>query len=213
MGTHESEDVVHPKEIVRRGYDAISLAYRSDDADDGTYARWITRLRTHIPASGAVLDLGCGCGIPVCRILDKCGYSVTGVDISAVQIERARKLVPKGMFIHADATEVSFPPASFDAVVCLFALIHIPLAEQLPLLQRVAGWLRPGGGLLLTAGHTALTGTEQDWYGAPMWWSLADAATYETWLDQAGLRVQESEFFHEGDGGHTVFFASRSREA
>src|SRR5262245_52786583 len=52
---------------------------------------------------------------------------VTGVDISDVQVERARRFVPGAVFLRADATETDFPPGSFSAVVCLYALIHIPL--------------------------------------------------------------------------------------
>ena len=63
---------VDPKEVVRRGYDAISYAYRSDDAADGNYRRWISQFQRYLPNSGTVLDLGCGCGIPVCRILGSC---------------------------------------------------------------------------------------------------------------------------------------------
>jgi len=43
------------------------------------------------------------------------------VDISDVQIERARRLVPGATFIRADVTEIDFPAAGFDAVVCLYA--------------------------------------------------------------------------------------------
>lgn len=57
------------------------------------------------------------------------GYRVTGVDFSAVQVGRARQLVPAAVFVQADATQVSFQPASFDAVVSLYALIHLPLDE------------------------------------------------------------------------------------
>ncbi len=202
-----------PKEIVRHGYDTISHAYRRDDAGDGNYGRWIARMQTYVPGGGDVLDLGSGCGIPVCRILTRAGYSVTGVDLSEVQVERARQLVPQATFIRADATEVAFPTESFDAVVCLFALIHIPLAEQAPLLKRVAGWLRPGGCLVVTTGHTAWTGTEDNWHGATMWWSHADKATYETWLTDAGLQVREQEFFPEDDGGHALFYATRPPSA
>jgi hypothetical protein len=59
-----------------------------------------------------------------------------------VQIDRARRLVPAARFLRADVTEVRLPPASFEAVVCLYALIHLPLAEQPPLLDRIATWLR-----------------------------------------------------------------------
>jgi SAM-dependent methyltransferase len=198
-------------DLVRRGYDALSYHYRSDDAEDGQYAPWLAELGARLPASGSVLDLGCGCGVPVDRALAAAGYQVTGVDISEVQIERARRLVPAGTFIRADASTVTFPAASFDGVVCLFALVHMPLEAQPELLRRVAGWLRPGGWLLTVTGQCAWTGTEDNWLGGPatMWWSHAGADTYGAWLEQAGLRVTGQQFVPEGDNGHALFWAQR----
>jgi len=199
------------RDLVRRGYDALSYHYRSDDADDGEYAPWLVDLQGRLPVSGAVLDLGCGCGVPVARFLADAGYHVTGVDISDVQIERARRLVPAGTFVRADATRLDLPSASFDAVVCLYALIHLPLADQPGLIGRIATWLRPGGWLLTTAGNSAWTGTEDNWLGGPatMWWSHADAPTYRSWLQQAGLTISAEEFIPEGAGGHALFWAQR----
>jgi SAM-dependent methyltransferase len=198
-------------DLVRRGYDVLSHRYRSDDAPDGRYQPWVAELLARLPARAAVLDLGCGCGVPVARSLAAAGHAVTGVDISDVQVERARRLVPDGNFIRADASEAAFPPGSFDAVVCLYALIHLPLAAQPGLLQRIAGWLRPSGLLLATAGQDAWTGTEDNWLGgqATMWWSQADAATYRGWLEQAGLQITGQQFVPEGAGGHSLFWASR----
>jgi len=139
------------------------------------------------------------------------GFQVTGVDISDVQVERARRLVPAGTFIRADATTIEFPAQSFNAIVCLYALIHMPLASQPGLLQRAAGWLCPEGWLLAVTGHSAWTGTEENWLGgpAPMSWSQADAGTYRSWLEQAGLQITAQEFIPEGPGGHELFWARR----
>ena len=199
------------RELVRLGYDALSYRYRSDDADDGGYAPWLADLHARLPAGADVLDIGCGCGVPVARSLATGGHRVTGVDLSGVQIERARRLVPSGIFIHADATRLDLPPAGFDAVVCLYALIHMPLAEQPRLIGRIADWLRPGGWLLATAGHEAWSGTDETWLGgsSTMWWSQADAATYRNWLAEAGLLVTAEEFVPEGTSGHTLFWARR----
>jgi SAM-dependent methyltransferase len=199
------------RDLVRRGYDALSYHYRSDDADDGQYAPWLVDLQGRLPVSGAVLDLGCGCGVPVARFLADAGYHVTGVDISDVQIERARRLVPAGTFVRADATRLDLPSASFDAVVCLYALIHMPLADQPRLIARIATWLRPGGWLLTTVGNGAWTGTEDNWLGGPatMWWSHADAATYREWLVAAGFAIESEEFVPEGASGHALFRARR----
>ena len=198
-------------DLVRKGYDALSYRYRADDADEGRYAPWLAALRTRLPAGGPVLDLGCGCGVPVARSLAAAGYQVTGVDISEVQIGRARRLVPAGTFIRADASTVTFPAASFDAVVCLYALVHMPLRAQPELLRRVAGWLRPGGWLLTVTGEREWTGTEDNWLGGPaaMWWSHAGADTYRAWLEQAGLQITAQEFVPEGDSGHALFWARR----
>ncbi|MEU5163231.1 class I SAM-dependent methyltransferase [Streptomyces sp. NPDC020875] len=204
-------DISDPKDLVRRGYDAASARYDEAYGAETKYRSLLGDLRRRIPAGGTVLDLGCGSGVPVARTLAAAGYRVVGVDISAVQIRRARERVPGAEFLHADATTVRFAPASFDAVVSLYALIHIPLAEQPPLLRRAAEWLRPGGCFVATTGHGEWTGTEEDWLGsgAPMWWSHADAATNREWLEQAGLTVEQQEYVPEGDSGHTLFRARR----
>ncbi|MDX2938418.1 class I SAM-dependent methyltransferase [Streptomyces ipomoeae] len=134
-----------------------------------------------------------------------------GIDISEVQVQRARERVPQAEFIQVDATTASFDDASFDAVVSLYALIHIPLAEQPPLLHKVAAWLRPGGWLVATTGHRAWTGVDTNWLGGgtPMWWSHADAATNRAWMTQAGLTVEREEFVPEGEDGHALFWARR----
>jgi SAM-dependent methyltransferase len=121
--------------------------------------------------------------------------------------------VPNATFVAADMTRLQLPDESFNAIMCLFALIHLPLAEQPALLGSVRRWLRPGGLLLATVGHRAWTGVERDWLGVrggDMWWSHADVATYRDWLAAAGLRVERESFVPEGTGGHVFVLASRS---
>ena len=48
------------RDMVRRGYDALSYHYRADDAGHGQYAPWLADLHRRLPAAAAVLDLGCG---------------------------------------------------------------------------------------------------------------------------------------------------------
>jgi SAM-dependent methyltransferase len=200
-----------PKTTVRRGYDLVSQTYRADDADEGKYSEWLDLLEKRVDAGSSVLDLGCGCGVPVARRLAR-RYDVTGIDLSPVQVERARGLVPSARFICADMTTMRFSRESFSAIVCLYALIHVPLSEQPALLTNVRRWLRPGGVFLATVGHKAWTGLEKDWLGvrgADMWWSHADAETYRRWLDEAALDIERETFVPEGTGGHTFVLASR----
>jgi ubiquinone/menaquinone biosynthesis C-methylase UbiE len=207
------QEKAHPAvEVVRKGYDALSHRYRADDAEAGQYGPWVAKLVSRSRPGGDVLDLGCGCGVPVARALVAAGLSVTGVDVSDVQIERARRLVPGADFVRADATELEREEASLDAIVCLYTLIHLPLDAQPPLISRMARWLRPGGWLLATTGWQAWTGSDDGWLGgtARMWWSQADATTYHRWIGEAGLRVQAQEFVPEGDSGHALFWARKA---
>ena len=197
------------KKIVRRGYDAVSERYRADDDAPAEYENWLCTLTSGLPAHADVLDLGCGCGVPMTRRLTDLRHQVVGVDASRVQIARARRLVPGAHFILADASDLLFEPGSFDAIVCLYMLIHLPQDEQNALVQRFRTWLRRPGVLVATVGATAWTGEEADWLsgGAPMWWSTPGAETYRAWRGPAGLTIEHDEFVPEGTGGHQLFIA------
>lgn len=120
------------RDLVRRGYDAISVAYRSDDGeaagssaeDVSRYAGWVTELAGLLRPGARVVDLGCGAGIPATRQLADHGLQVTGVDFSAVQLRRARRLVPAACLLQADMTALHFAPASLDAMVSFYAAMR-----------------------------------------------------------------------------------------
>ncbi|HXN02987.1 MAG TPA: class I SAM-dependent methyltransferase, partial [Candidatus Dormibacteraeota bacterium] len=153
-----------------------------------------------LDAGDPVLDLGCGCGVPATAVLAE-RFAVTGVDISPVQIERARRLVPAAKFLCEDMSEVDFPPEGFRAIVSFFAIIHVPVDEQAALFRKLSRWLSPSGYLLATVGTRAWTGTEANWHGAPMYWSHSDRETYLAWLSEAGFEVLWTRFIPEGDSG------------
>src|SRR5205823_5193454 len=88
----------------------------------------------------ATMCIGCGRGVPATRELAR-RHRVTGVDISAVQVELARHHVPEASFVHGDAMELEVAPASFDAVVALFVFGHVPIEEQAGLIARIGLWL------------------------------------------------------------------------
>jgi len=202
------------RDLVRRGYDAISRAYRDDEgradarSDAGTdrYQGWIEESARLIRPRARVLDLGCGAGVPATKLLTDRNFDVLGLDISAVQIERARQLVPGAAFEQADMVTWEHEPASFDAVVSFYALIHVPLEDQRNLLPKIRSWLRPAGYLLAIVGAERWTGVE-DYYGAAMFWDHADRDTYLVWLTEAGLAPLWDRFVPEGSVGHTLVMA------
>jgi SAM-dependent methyltransferase len=192
-----------PKELVARGYDAIALRYAEWAAQIGSPAlEWVRDLDARLRARSDVLELGCGRGVPATRELAR-RHRVTGVDISVVQIELARHHVPEASFVCADATELEIAPASFDAVIALYLFGHIPAREQPDLIARIEAWLRPGGLLLVTLGAgEAEEGVEEDWLGAPMFFSSLAGEAYLPLLRGAGLEPLREEVVVQDEPGH-----------
>ena len=204
---------MNSKDIVREGYNKVSYAYRSDDHGESMsdYMVWLSELIPLLSLESTILDLGCGCGVPVAQTLAQ-NFGITGVDISPVQIGRAEKLVPPAQFICADMTEIDFPPRAFDAIVSFFAIIHVPLEEQPRLFSNLYRWLKSDGYFMLAVGSESWTGTEVDWMGvsgAKMYWSHADTETYIHWLGEIGFDICWSKFIPEGDGGHVLILAKK----
>jgi ubiquinone/menaquinone biosynthesis C-methylase UbiE len=200
--------VTDPKRLVQQGYDAIADRYTrwtvSDESD--LRATWLAKLAEILAAGSAVLELGCGAGLPVSRALAE-RYHLTGIDISSVQLDRARINVPNGRFVQADMTEAPFRPAAFDAVVALFSITHVPREEHAELLDRMRGLLRPGGYLLANMASSDDPGTiENDWLGTPMFFSGFDADMNRRLIKEAGFDLIESDvIMHEEDGRPVSF--------
>ncbi|MDQ2967631.1 MAG: class I SAM-dependent methyltransferase [Actinomycetota bacterium] len=192
-----------PKEIVARGYDAIALRYAEWAGKvDSPVMEWVRDLDTRLEDGADVLELGCGRGVPATRELAR-RHRVTGVDISAVQIELARHHVPEASFVHADAMDLEVAPASFDAVAALFVFGHVPIEEQSALIARIGLWLRDGGFFLGTFG-AGDAGEEiaVDWLGAPMFFASLGSEAYLPLLRDAGLEPVRDEVVVHHEPGH-----------
>ena len=96
-----------------------------------------------------ILDLGCGwCG-PALYFAERHGCRVTGVTRSPVQRDHglawaARRGVRDRLRVDLrDVMELPYEPASFDHVIFLESIIHMPAKDAL--FRRCAELLRPGG--------------------------------------------------------------------
>lgn len=150
-------------------WDAGVWDARYREAQGGTDARLWSAQPPRIVADtvsawtpGRALDLATGDGRTAIWLATQ-GWSVTGVDFSAEAIELARThAADQGARVNwlvADA--VSWAPEDrFDLVTILY--LHLPEADLLRVLTRAAGWVAPGGHLLVLGHDRANIGT-----GAP----------------------------------------------
>jgi 2-polyprenyl-3-methyl-5-hydroxy-6-metoxy-1,4-benzoquinol methylase len=184
------------RRTVESGYDRMAEQYlATKDPEDPLALAALEDLASLLPTKAAVLDLGCGAGVPVTRWLADRGFAVTGVDVSTRQLELARRNVPEGTFLKADMSEVVFAPESFDAVVAFHSIIHLPRTEHPALLESIYRWLRPGGTLLATMTLTDYEGREEDWegWGAPMVWSHYGRSANVAMLSEGGFEIRYAE--------------------
>ncbi len=184
------------RRTVETGYDRVAERYlATKDPEDPLALAALEGLARDLPPGAAVLDLGCGAGVPVTRWLLRRGFAVTGVDISERQLGLARRFAPGATFIKSDMTELSFAPETFGAVVAFHSIIHVPREEHPVLLADIHRWLEPGGFLLATLTVTDFEGREDDWegWGAPMAWSHYDERTSVEMVRESGFEIVYAE--------------------
>jgi SAM-dependent methyltransferase len=180
-----------PKAIVEAGYDAIADRFASwrEEIEGSPELDWVERLVTMLPKSPDVLELGSGQAATPTQTLAAAGRLV-GIDISAEQVRRARERCPEATFLHADMTSIEFDEGSFDAVVSVYVFNHVPRPELPVLVERIAGWLRPGGYFLGSFGVSGTLGVvEPDWLEVPMFFASFTEDQNLELLREAGLAI------------------------
>jgi ubiquinone/menaquinone biosynthesis C-methylase UbiE len=134
------------------------------------------------PMPGAhVLDVGCGTGVflPVLAGLVGKSGRVTGIDHASDFVDAARQrmgelgLVDRGTVMQANALDLPFPDATFDAAHCERVLMH--LDDPLAVLREMRRVVRPGG---------VVVAVESDWAGLRVDHPDREAfdALYRRWL-------------------------------
>jgi SAM-dependent methyltransferase len=139
------------------------------------------------PAPGArALDVGCGLGDNAAALAAK-GWQTTGFDLSALAARWATSRFPGVRFLAADLFE---PPAdwkgAFDLVHECYTLQALPDAARTEAMANIAGFVRPGGMLLVIARARAGTGTIS---GPPWPLSREEISSF----DSQGLSVEKIE--------------------
>ena len=200
-----------PRSIVSAGYDHAGGAYAGARPSEPEAPDLLSRLLADLPAPAKVLDAGCGAGVPVARLLAaRC--EVVGIDISPVQVALARKNVPEATFQVGEISALDLDDGGFDAVVCYYAIIHVPRQHHATVLTGFRRVLVPGGLLLVCMGNRDLPGSiEDDFFGAPMYWSHFDGAANVAMIERAGFEVLGDEEAPDplGDGSHLFVLARR----
>lgn len=205
------------KARLKTAYDAIAPKYNEWTIPHSEQRmKYLSKLIALLPLSDPsrsfhVLELGCGCGLPVTqKLLSYPNISVTANDLSSTQIELARSNLlgnPEDMAAtrlvlkEGDMAALSFPDSSFDAVLGFYSVIHLPLTEQSELLQKISRWLKPGGLFLANFAANEMEGHVMDQWlddknGWMFWSGWGEKETLKL-AREVGLEVLVAEVQHD----------------
>jgi ubiquinone/menaquinone biosynthesis C-methylase UbiE len=147
-----------------------------------------------------ILDIGCGQGICSQKIDLGQGH-YTGIDSSELLIKRASEIynTANTKFLVADALDLPFDDASFDAVFSI-SLIHLieDVDEVIDELSRV---LKPKGRFFLV---TAAPSFYESWEDSYKEKSLEGKRFIGKRLTFDGTEVEDTLYFHEGEEIHSA---------
>lgn len=99
-----------------------------------------------------VLDLCCGSG-QATQYLVEYSQDVTGLDVSPVSLERARRNVPQAQYVEALAEAMPFGDNQFDLVHTSVAMHEMKPEQLRQILSEVYRVLKPGGVFALVDFH------------------------------------------------------------
>jgi ubiquinone/menaquinone biosynthesis C-methylase UbiE len=135
------------KEIERQGWGARADTYNAlaGQITVGAVAPLLDA--TGVRAGTRILDVATGPGYVAAEAAARGAHAI-GIDFAADMVAEARRRYPKLDFREGDAETLGFDPASFDAVVCAFGILHI--ADPDRAIAEAYRVLRPDGRFAFT---------------------------------------------------------------
>jgi ubiquinone/menaquinone biosynthesis C-methylase UbiE len=137
---------------VQEGYERWAETY--DKTPNSLLAleeRYLTSLFPNLLGSN-VLDLGCGTGRWLARLLSRGARTVVGLDLSAAMLGVARRsAIIRDRLVLADGLQLPFQTSVFDFVLSSFALNHIEDLQAIA--QELARAVKLEGRLLISEMH------------------------------------------------------------
>ena len=154
-----------------------------------------------IPKNGSALDVGCGGGANLKKLLSKCPRGIVkGIDYSAVSDETSRKVNAKDIqagrceVLQASVTELPFEDASFDLVTAFETIYFWPgLADCFREVYRVT---KPGGTFFICYESTGEKQEDEKWTSMIEGMTIYNVPQILTALEQAGfsnVKIEKNE--------------------
>ena len=182
--------------LVEQGYNRIAEDYYSH-RNLSKFNNELEEFASLIPKNAHTLDVGCGAGIPTAKFLTERGIKVTGIDLSDKMLNLARDNVPNAKFVKMDMLKLEFNENTFDGIISVFALFHVPKENHFDVFKKFFEILKPGGILMINSGVSESEGTSR-FFGVPMFWSNFSPKTTLDLVKKAGFSIISEAVLERG---------------
>jgi cyclopropane fatty-acyl-phospholipid synthase-like methyltransferase len=140
-----------------------------------------------LPAGASVIELACGGGEPITRVLSESGLLLWAIDSSPTLMAAFRSRFPAIPARCERVQDSDFFGRTYDAAVAIGLIFLLAEPDQAALISRIGDIIVPGGRFLFTAPTQVHDWTDLNTGGACR--SLGQAR-YEQLLGEAGFRVR-----------------------
>ena len=126
-------------------------------------------------------------------------------------LKLAKANSPRSTFIRMDMKGLDLPKESFDGIICLYSIFHVPRRYHLGILKKFSRVLTQGGFLAIHMGWGDWVGIEENWLGggAPMYWSHYGRGKNLGLIRKARFEIILSKASRQKDGTHLFVLAQK----
>jgi SAM-dependent methyltransferase len=191
--SHPEDALENPTVALYNGWAVDGRDVVMEVSNEGPVSEFLESAVEEAPASLKAVDLGCGNGWAARKIMDLAPEAeVVAVDAAAGMVERAQTIDEEGVADYVVADVGDWAPStgdkSLDLVVAV-ELLHL-VDDPGAVLKRAAGWLKPGGKLVVSLECYKENRLSRSWstdLGIPM--TVMAQKKWVEMVEEAGLKA------------------------
>lgn len=184
-------------------WDDLNIQYEHAYRDNPFKKACVQHAIANLKPESRVLDVGCGTGVPVAKMLADAKMRVVGTDVAPKMVAIAQKKV-EGDFQVADMVDYQ-PEGTFDAVFVIYSQLGLTYAAFHKAAYKFAQALRPGGLFVIgqsatdddvpsndtawDATHSYVEGYNLPFWGEPFPTLMFTRQAQRSFLESMGLTV------------------------
>lgn len=152
-----------------------------------------------------ILDVGCGMGEPIAQYFIERDFKITGIDASHQMLALAKQRFPDMEWLYGDMREIKLT-GQYDAVIAYDSFFHLPITDQIRMLEQFSHWLKKKGKLLISTGAQEGEVINSNMHGYPFSYFSMSPENYINCLETNHFKILLNQ---EDQPHHRIWIAQK----